>query len=84
MGLRIFFILLVIWAIALIVRILMQSSLKTRSPKPIQNGEKQLVKCEYCDVHCEEIAALQYQQYHFCSQAHLDQYLQYTDNKPDG
>jgi|GEM_PF-1808250 len=81
MGLRIFFILLVVWAIALIVRTLVRTKIDPPPVKPVTDNTT-LIKCEYCGVHCVDASAFHYQEYHFCCKAHLDQYLQYTEKKP--
>jgi uncharacterized protein len=81
MGLRILLLLLIIWAIVLIVRVLIRPSNKQPADSP-ENNEKQLLKCEYCGVHCPEQDAFRYKDYAFCNKEHLDNYLQYTD-KPD-
>lgn len=82
---KILLILMVVWAIALIVRILMRGNAsQDRQPTPpTEKPAGTLVICAYCGVHCPADSSFRYQDNAFCSKAHLDQYFQYSDDKPD-
>jgi Pyruvate/2-oxoacid:ferredoxin oxidoreductase delta subunit len=78
---KILLILLVVWAIAFIVRILMRSQ-KPATQIPSSKTDK-LHKCAFCGVHCPEDETFRYKDNAFCSKEHLDQYFQYKDDKPE-